>query len=70
MIALLGIAAVSLVALILVVGSGAPLKLMTAFAPKFMPSISGINGPLLAITLEGFKVVMVGIVPGCGGVME
>src|SRR5262249_10280745 len=70
MIALFGIVVVSLVALTQVVASAAPLKLMNAVEPNFVPSTSSTKAPLLAITLGGFKLVMVGMVPGAGGVLE
>jgi hypothetical protein len=68
-IAVLGIIVVSLDPLVQAVVSATPLKLMTAFPLKFAPSTSNGKELVVAITLRGFNWVIVGIVPGVGGVV-
>src|SRR5438477_804712 len=65
-----GMVAVSLVVPPEVVVIAAPLKFTTALPLKFVPVTTRENGPLLATTLGGFRLETVGIVPGCGGVLD
>ena len=70
MIAEAGIVVISLAALTRVVVWDAPLKLMTAAEPKFVPSTSNTKLELPAITLLGFSWAIAGIVPGCAGMVD
>ena len=66
-IALLGIAAMSLLAETNVVAMAALLKFTTALVAKLVPSTSNENGPVVAMTLGGFSWVMVGVDAGVAG---
>jgi hypothetical protein len=70
MIAEAGIVVVSLAVLTRVVFWGAPLKLMTAAEPKFVPSTSKGKLELPAIMLLGFSWAIAGVVPGCAGMVD
>src|SRR5262249_48132410 len=63
-----GTVAVTDVELVKVVVMATPLKFTTAFELNFVPVTTSENWPLLAITLVGFRLAMVGTVPAIGGV--
>src|SRR5438552_18919261 len=67
--AVLGIVVVSLDPLEKAVVSATPLKLMTAFELKFVPSTSRGKAWLPATTPVGFNWVILGFAPGVGGVV-
>src|SRR6476660_386369 len=69
-IAVFGMVAFSDVALPKVVVIGVPLKFTTAFELNFVPVTMSENWPLLATTLGGFRLAIVGTVPACGGVLD
>jgi len=67
--ALAGIVALTSVALSKVVVMGVPLKFTTAFETKFVPCTVNVKSELPAAVLGGVSWAMVGIVPGCCGMV-
>jgi len=65
-----GIVAVTDVELAKAVVIGAPLKFTTAFELNFVPVTTSENWPLLATTLGGLRLAIVGTVPAIGGVFD
>src|SRR5690349_24752328 len=66
----LGIMVVSSDPLVNVVVSAVLLKLMTAFELKLEPSTSSANADVPWMTLGGVSCMMIGVVPGCCGIVE
>lgn len=67
--ALAGIAALTSVALSKVVVMAAPLNFTTAFELKFVPCTMSVKFILPTAVLGGISWEIVGIVPGCGGMV-
>ena len=65
-----GIVAVSEVELPKAVIIAAPLKFTTASELNFVPVTTRENWPLFATTPGGFRLAIVGTVPGCAGVLD